>query len=88
MAKEQTSLQPKKAPAEHPGSGHSYSQMHLTAGRPKRSQLLSTKAFQADSEAEEVGLLWIIARRMACWACSNANVNLVEVEHTSCHANL
>ena len=49
----------------------------LTAGRPRRSQLLNTRAFQADSEAREVGLLWMMARRMACWACCNGNLNLV-----------
>ena len=38
----------------------------LTAGRPRKSQLLRTSAFQADSDANEEGLLRMMARRMAC----------------------
>ena len=44
------------------------------SGRPKRSQLLSTRAFHAGSEAREEGLSCTIARRIACCASCTANL--------------
>ena len=48
----------------------------LTAGRPRRSQLLSTRAFHAGSDASNEGPCYVMARRLACCACCSENLNL------------
>ena len=49
-------------------------------GRPRRSPLLSTRTFQAGSEAGEEGPWCMVARKMVCWGCWRANVKRTQTQ--------